>query len=199
MLQQPQRRTKHEVIAEAMAFSAAHNSSGAFPIPIDAMAERLGLFIIEIPELRKVAGVAGEISKDLSEIQIDAILLKQHRDSYRHTIAHELAHAVLHRELILSFPVEDKQSWKEFLALQDPGLSDQVEKEARIFARYVLVPTTKLVDSWNMASALLVQQGRKMADLTDESKSVIASNIARQFIVPSPMVQRRLIDEQLYE
>lgn len=198
-MQVPAPKTKQEIIAAVRAFSDAFNPSGAFPVPIDAMVERKGIFILEIPGLRRASGVAGQISNDLTEIQVDSVLFTSHLDAYRYTIAHEAAHLELHGPLISSIGIDSKQDWKQYLANQPAALNDRVETEAAIFARYVLVPDERLKAAWQSATDLLAKGGRNIDLLTDESKSVVAANIARQFQVPTWMIERRLRDEGLFE
>ncbi|MEM3448063.1 MAG: ImmA/IrrE family metallo-endopeptidase [Nitrososphaerota archaeon] len=99
---------------------------------LEFVAEKLGAKVIEEPLGRIIKEM---YIKDEGIIVIDPNL---HPYKKRHLIAHALAHHLFHRKAKVNYFVEDKE--RRF----DYWLMRKQEKEAEIFAAYLLIPEEKL-------------------------------------------------------
>jgi Zn-dependent peptidase ImmA (M78 family) len=96
---------------------------------LELLASKLGAEVVEIP-LGKITYI-----KDEGIIVIDPNL---HPHKKRHLIAHGLAHYLFHRNVRVNYFLDEKDNrfnyWKQ----------RRQEKEAEIFAAYLLIPEEKL-------------------------------------------------------
>ncbi|MCP8313121.1 MAG: ImmA/IrrE family metallo-endopeptidase [archaeon] len=105
------------------------------PDDLDFVAEKFGAEVVEEP-LGKI--IKEVYFKDLKVIVVDPNL---HPYKKRHLIAHGLAHHLFHRDRRVNYFREEKDSLEGYL--NDLKLKNQ-EKEAEIFAAYLLIPEEKL-------------------------------------------------------
>ncbi len=88
----PVRFRKREEISEIVdTIFAKHHPSREIPVPVDLIAERMGLDLVPIPGFRARAGAEGALSTDRSTIYYDERGAELHAARYRFTVAHELA------------------------------------------------------------------------------------------------------------
>jgi Zn-dependent peptidase ImmA (M78 family) len=99
---------------------------------LEFLAGELGATVIEEPLGRIIKEM---YIKDLAIIVIDPNL---HPYKKRHLIAHGIAHHLFHRETTVNYFIREGQDFLKTLKIQ------KQEREAEIFAAYLLIPGEKL-------------------------------------------------------
>lgn len=124
-------------------FLARHFPSLSIPIPIEIIAEReLGIDIVPCPGLQDLRGIDAFMTRDGTEIRIDAQVYLGGHHRHRFSIAEELGHLLMHFEQVPEFEsFEDWLRFRESLTLQ---AVNRVECQAKDFAGLVLVPPGQL-------------------------------------------------------
>jgi len=138
--------------------------------PLDFVAGKLGAEVVEEPLGRIIKEV---YNKDLRVIVIDPNL---HPYKKRHLIAHGLAHHLFYRSRRTNNFFEENEDFFQKMKVKE------MEKEAEVFAAYLLIPEEKL-------NALLQQ------DWVKESLDPIPE-LAEEFLVSPHFMRKRL---QLWE
>lgn len=121
------------------------------PVDIELFIEReKGIRIQELPGLRRRYGIDGifAASADLADLAIvvDYELLTDPMKlgRYRFTLAEELGHCILHVELLRG--VTSPADYLERLQAPSSGPYDPVERNARLLASFLLMPTPLLLE-----------------------------------------------------
>ena len=99
---------------------------------LELLASKLGAEVVELPLGRIIKEM---YIKDEGVIVVDP---KLHPYKKRHLIAHALAHHLFHRKSKVNYFIEDRNS------LFNKWILRQHEKEAEIFAAYLLIPEEEL-------------------------------------------------------
>jgi Zn-dependent peptidase ImmA (M78 family) len=99
---------------------------------LEFVASKLGAKVVEFPLGRIIKEV---YLKDLRVIVIDPNL---HPYKKRHLIAHGLAHHLFHRDSQVNYFIKDGEDFLKTLKIR------QQEREAEVFAAYLLIPEEKL-------------------------------------------------------
>jgi Zn-dependent peptidase ImmA (M78 family) len=99
---------------------------------LELLASQLGAKVIEEPLGRIIKEM---YIKDLAIIVIDPNL---HPYKKRHLIAHGIAHHLFHRETHVNYFIKEGEDFLKTLKIQ------KQEREAEIFAAYLLIPEKKL-------------------------------------------------------
>jgi len=99
---------------------------------LELLASKLGAEVVEMPLGRIIKEM---YIKDEGVIVIDPNL---HPYKKRHLIAHGLAHHLFHRKSRVNYFIEDKNDYLNNWLLREH------EKEAEVFAAYLLIPEDKL-------------------------------------------------------
>jgi len=133
---------------------------------LELLASKLGAEVVELPLGRIIKEM---YIKDEGVIVIDPNL---HPYKKRHLIAHALAHHLFHRKSRVNYFVEDRNDYINNWVLREH------EKEAEVFAAYLLIPEDKL-------NAILQQEWVK------ESPNPIPA-LAEEFQVSENFMRKRL-------
>lgn len=137
-------------------FLARYFPSLSIPIPIELIAERdFGIDIVPCPGLQSLRGIDAFMTRDGTEIRIDAQVYLGGHHRHRFSIAEELGHLVLHFEKVPEF--ETFEEWLEFRSSLSLQTVNRAECQAKDFAGLVLVPPTQL-------RAYTQQKYREIAD-----------------------------------
>ena len=88
-----------EIRSKAGGFLEQTHPTGAIPVPIEIMVERLGVDIVPLPELQANYDIDGTISSDATALYVDEWVSQHRANRYRFTLAHEIGHVVLHSPL----------------------------------------------------------------------------------------------------
>ncbi len=139
---------------------------------LELLASKLGADVVEMPLGRIIKEV---YIKDEKVIVIDPSL---HPYKKRHLIAHGIAHHIFHRDIRVSYFVEEEEN------PTNRWLMQQHEREAEVFAAYLLIPEEELKE-------LLEQEWVK------ESYDP-AQAIAEEFLVSPNFMRKRLKFLEVY-
>jgi len=99
---------------------------------LEFLASKLGAEVVELPLGRIIKEM---YIKDEGVIVVDPNL---HPYKKRHLIAHALAHHLFHRKSRVNYFIEDRNDYINNWLLREH------EKEAEVFAAYLLIPEEKL-------------------------------------------------------
>ena len=139
---------------------------------LELLASKLGAEVVELPLGRIIKEM---YIKDEGIIVIDPNL---HPYKKRHLIAHALAHHLFHRKSRVNYFIEERNNYLNNWLLREH------EKEAEVFAAYLLIPEDKL-------NAILQQEWVK------ESPNPI-SELAEEFQVSPHFMTKRLEFWEMY-
>ncbi|MDR1235818.1 MAG: ImmA/IrrE family metallo-endopeptidase [Holosporaceae bacterium] len=160
------------------------------PVDIELIAEKLGLRIV--PIFSTVRGLKGHLSVNVSEIGINGRFFEDGKDNiYRFTVAHEIAHYILHKDFYLDFMGASYDDWCEFYA-EHNHVIDRAERQADIFASFVLLPTDMIkkdVDHYSLIFQVLKTFSKNEEDLRNDK---IEYEISRKYRVALKTAQIRL-------
>lgn len=133
---------------------------------LELLASKLGAEVVQIPLGRIIKEM---YIKDEGVIVVDPNL---HPYKKRHLIAHALAHHIFHRKSRVNYFIEDRNDYLNNWLLREH------EKEAEVFAAYLLIPEDKL--------DIILQQ-----EWVKESSDPI-SELAEEFQVSENFIRKRL-------
>jgi len=139
---------------------------------LELLASKLGAEVVELPLGRIIKEM---YIKDEGVIVVDP---KLHPYKKRHLITHALAHHLFHRKSRVNYFIEDRNNYLNNWLLREH------EKEAEVFAAYLLIPEDKL-------NAILQQEWVK------ESPNPIPA-LAEEFQVSPNFMKKRLEFWQIY-
>jgi len=133
---------------------------------LELLASKLRAEVVQIPLGRIIKEM---YIKDEGVIVVDPNL---HPYKKRHLIAHALAHHIFHRKSRVNYFIEDRNDYLNNWLLREH------EKEAEVFAAYLLIPEDKL--------DIILQQ-----EWVKESSDPI-SELAEEFQVSENFIRKRL-------
>jgi len=133
---------------------------------LELLASKLGAEVVEMPLGRIIKEM---YIKDEGVIVVDPNL---HPYKKRHLIAHALAHHLFHRKSRVNYFIEDRNDYINNWLLREH------EKEAEVFAAYLLIPEEKLNEILNQ-------------EWVKESPNLI-SELAEVFQVSPNFMKKRL-------
>ncbi len=166
---------------------------------------------VEVPvEVEKIVEINFKINiwpkpRLRDECDVDALLLSSFRDiivdkkmhddernrnRFRFSLAHELGHLVLHKEKWKEFSIKGTEDYREFLKKIDGKKYGFLEKQADIFANYLLVPREKLKKE--KTKIIYAYIGNKMR-VQEFDKRVLNSYLAK------PLAKKFKVSEQVME
>lgn len=170
------------------------------PVPIEEIVE----FDFEI-EIVPMEGILDDLevdaflTSDLTQIYVDAFVLKHRYRRFRFSLAHELAHHELHRPLYEGSRIKSVRDWRD---VQDSISEDDYawfEFQANSFAGLVLVPTAQLRDQYRAAVRAAEEAGLSDQTLQSEAgKSHVARWLADQFEVSELVIEKRMEKDGLW-
>jgi len=112
------------------------------PVDIELLVDKLGIRVV--PEINlTILDLDSFISKDLKTIFISSPIF-DNEIRCRFSVAHELGHARLHKEFLESMSFNSIIEWKKCYQSLEEKITDRIEKQASIFASFILMPTSKL-------------------------------------------------------
>lgn len=188
--------SKKDIKTKAEEFLAKYNPERKFPLEIELIAEREGIKIYPIPDLKKIAGTEGFIKPDLIQIGIDYDIYFSYENRARFTIAHEVGHWFIHKEIYAKISREIKLDsffdYNKFIEKIPLKEYDWIEWQAYFFAAQILVPETELREK---AKEIL---GNWIGKTVPEDILLpIVEELALFFKVSSYVVRKRLNEEDL--
>jgi Zn-dependent peptidase ImmA (M78 family) len=186
--------TRQQLEAKAAQFLAQYNPRGTAPTPIEVMAERFGIEIIPVPNFRDAQGHrTAALNNDVESVTIDE---NADRGVYRYALAHEIGHVFLHKTFIEEIAVAGAnpiESWRGRLRKDDPETLSDLERQANIFARLVLLPDVHFRPAMTeFAAALPV--GMDWFTVTDLVFTKMTETLAEDFGTSRDSVVKRLQD-----
>ena len=191
-------KSNSEIEAYAETILAEHQPEDGIPVQVEEIIEfGFGMEIRPIRALNSRFGFEGALSHDLQTIFVDEEFMQRYPNRYRFTLAHELGHRVIHGEFIRSLVFTDKEAWKSSVMGIDPTTYGIVERQAYIFAGYLLVPSPSLRLSCREASELAWTHGIELGEMGETAMSYVAGRLAKQYRVSTAVIERRLRAENL--
>ena len=191
---------KEDLRGKAEQFLAKENPQREIPVPIELIVEKgFGIDIIPVPGLQSVFDVVAFLSKDMKDIRVDEYVYKNRNNRYKFSLAHELAHRLLHEEFYREAEFTDIESWKDTVATAKPEREyGYMEYHANCFAGLVLVPPKELQEYFRSAMNVAASNGIDTTEISDASKDIVESYIARFFEVSRDVVHKRIEDDGLW-
>ena len=190
---------RRDIRLAAEAFLEEHHPALSLPIPIEEILElKLGVDILPIPGLAKTYQRHGVLLSSGKVIVVDDDDYTNYETRCRFTLAHELAHVVLHRDYLDRITADSTEAaWKAYSELPAEQLAD-LERDASLFAGYLLVPQDALVARFNELRARFLRE--KSVDITQlgsAARDHVAIELAPMFNVSDKVVARRLEEDDL--
>lgn len=187
------RKSNAKIEQYANDFLQKYNSQDHIPVPIEQIVEiDLGISVVPIKELLRQHHVDGFLSHDCQKIYIDEDNYMSQATRSRFTLAHELGHYFMHRHIIES--ISTLEEWKKHILGAGSGRAIY-ETEANIFAGLVLMPTKKLLETYQEAQERVISTFKAQKLSLPESNKLIpyvAVNIAKMFDVSDQVAEIRL-------
>ena len=180
-------------------FLGKYHPSLSLPVPIEEIIEfQFRIDIVPLHGLHRAFEIDGFISSDLTTISVDAFVQESRLGRYRFTLAHEIGHVVLHRDFFRRHTFAGISEWKEFAQSISPRDYGTMEWQAYQFAGLILVPPKALRLKYNEAIELARDTGIiKGKRIAPPGQQYIASWLAKQFVVSSEVIERRLQRDKL--
>ena len=200
--------TKDKIKEQAEDFLKQYHPSKKIPIPIDLIAENLGIDIVPIPNLRECFGTEAFISSDLSQISIDSDTYNTNEQRYRYSIAHELGHYFMHKNYFGKINFNSPEEWTDlYCNMIDENDYSKLEFQAYYFGGVVLIPDYSLVGKFteevNQISNLISEakkQGLNKKNYLDNVIDKIARDLSPFYNVSTEcMIKRIEQDDNLCE
>lgn len=130
------------------------------PVPVGAIAERLGLEVYSTTLDPNISGLIKRVASGKFEIQVndtDAAVRQ------RFTVCHEIAHYLLHRTFIDADGIQDNILYRS-------QLSNLQESEANRFAAALLLPW-KTVTNWHLERFLTPIDKSNVKEISDKFRA----------------------------
>ncbi|MFA5086366.1 MAG: ImmA/IrrE family metallo-endopeptidase [Candidatus Paceibacterota bacterium] len=117
------------------------------PIDIEMVAEKeLGIKIIPIPNLIRLASVDALITSKWDIVFTDDFYYSERENRFRFSLAHELGHYVLHKEVYEAFGIKNIDDYNKFFNDMTQENYSLFESQANRFANYLLIPADILCE-----------------------------------------------------
>lgn len=158
------------------------------------MIERMGLEIYPVPRFRDARGsLAAALNNDVSSITIDETMSD---GAYRYSLAHEGGHCCLHGEYIALQTISGEDAistWRAHLKNEDPKTLNDLERQADIFARQVLMPDA-IFRPRMFETRKKLPLGLDWFTVGEPVFQAMCGSLADEFVTPIGSVVRRLMD-----
>lgn len=166
------------------------------PVDVELIAERdLNLFLIPIPDLRRMADADAYLSGDLKEIAYDPAVPDVR---IRFSVAHEVGHFILHADIIRKLAASSQQEWRDIQGELPEALWGRAEYQAREFAGRLLVPSQLLMNEIRKLQPSIAEAMKIAPDLEAQViKDLISPKLARRFFVSAEVILRRTEAEKI--
>jgi len=136
---------KIEKIANSFRIKFSDNS---IPVKMeDAIELKLRMCIVPSPGLKYLQGIDMLITSDFKSIYVDENNYSDEtqKNRLRFSYAHEIGHFVLHKDVYKKFEIKD---WEDLYNIQEKESYQKnikrIDKQADIFAGYLLIPEERL-------------------------------------------------------
>lgn len=194
-------RDYEEIKRVASDFLAEHYPSLSIPVPIELIAERdFGIDIVPCPGLQTLRGIDAFMTRDGTEIRIDAQVYLGGHYRHRFSIAEELGHLILHFDTVPNF--KTFEDWLDFRAALSLQTVNRAECQAKDFAGLVLVPPAQLkASTLNFYRDLADQWGAEFTAeiaVAEEFWNAVMHEVADYFEVSPKTAQIRLSKDGLW-
>ena len=184
---------REDLVRSANRFLQKYNPSQKIPVNIEYIIEHdLGIRIIPIPRLYREFAIRSYTDPSLTIIYIDE---EEFDDAFsaRVTIAHELAHILLHAEI---FKNKDFTTPDDYIAFQDLLNKNTkgyviLERQARFFAPYVLLPRDNLKEF----VAKKIKSFGGVNCMVLEHYQILVESIKQEYQVSKGCIQQQIINE----
>lgn len=191
-------RTDAELQYRAEKFLARFYPAGTIPIPIERIVEcRLKREIVPLPQLRSKLGIEGFISMDLKTITVDEDIMVHYPNRYRFTLAHEVGHGALHHDFIRARRSDSIEDWRRTMQDISPALYGRIEAQAYLFAGFLLVPSSHLLQAVTHLKVQALSNGIDTNSMGDTAVDYMANNLTEKFHVSDQVIARRLLQDGL--
>jgi len=159
------------------------------PVDVDLIAEKLGITLIPIPGLSRVAGQEAFLSGSLDEIiyEDDCNYFRT-----RFSVAHELGHLILHSAQIKSLRPNTYKEWKETIIEMPASIWSRAETQAHEFAARLLVPTEHLTEEILKYKNQLLSIESTVNENSELLLSYLSPNLSKLFEVSDSSMLIRL-------
>jgi hypothetical protein len=179
-------------------FLAQYHPDGTIPVPIEEIVEfELGYDIVPTPGLHQLLDVDGFITSDLREIWVDQFVYDSRPGRYRFTLAHEVGHSILHTDIFEHRSFHSIAEWRAFVNSIPEKEHSWLEYQAYAFAGLVLVPASPLETAARNCVNRLQSERIDLNENWDFAWSRIAAFLAKQFLVCSQVIDKRLQKDDL--
>lgn len=176
-------KKKEDIAQEASRFLSKFGKT-TIPVDVEFIAEKFGLRIV--PTFVRNNAFKGCLLLKKMEINIKRAFFESGKENiYRFTVAHELAHYAMHQSIYAYFRGTTVEEWIEFY-LENAGTIDRAERQADIFASFLLMPFPTLEEDVEIRKKALA---RYSPDIRNDR---IEQEIARRYIVSLKTAQIRL-------
>lgn len=156
----------------------AEHWNDQLPVDIEEIADlRLSLDIVDIPGLKdSLLDSDAALTVDLKWVYVDPHQRIVNPGRFRFTLAHEVAHLVLHGDYLLTLPLDSEDDWKRYLMETDRLTASHMERDANIFAGYILAPDEPLQDHFDRLCA---------PQIGPQIQSALRQRLSPAFFVPT--------------
>lgn len=138
-----------QIEGEAIKFLGEYNPDLEIPVPIEEILEfKLGIRIVVYEGMESRFAVNGLINNRFDSIGIDQWVYEKQPERARFTLAEEVGHMVLHREWYSKHGPGSFTKFLEWHSGLDLQEYDYIERQAKTFAAFVLIPTGLLNPAW---------------------------------------------------
>jgi Zn-dependent peptidase ImmA (M78 family) len=165
------------------------------PVDIEKIIDiKLCINIIPIPEMENICGANMVITSDWQSIYVDKKMFDDERwlNRLRFSFAHEIGHLVLHRDVYQGFQINSYEDFIDFFNVLSDAQHYYFEKQAEIFAGYLLAPRKLL------KATLDREMGKKMEEINGVDrgllKEYIAVKLAKDFCISEKAMEICLND-----
>ena len=183
---------------KAEKFLAKYNPKRIFPLEIELIAEKEGIKIYPIPDLKKIAGTEGFINPDLTQAGIDDEIYFKTETRARFTIAHEVGHWFLHKDIYTEIKKKIKLNsfldYSQFIDKIPPKEYDWIEWQAYFFAAQILVPSNEL-----KVKTKQLLNDRLGKSVPEDVLFPIAEELDLFFNVSTQVIRKRFVEDKLAE
>ena len=191
--------TRREIRLAAEKFLNEHAPNRGLPVDIEAIADiKLGIEVRPLPGLYRAFGRNGILLSSGKVIAVDNDDYESYQTRFRFTLAHEIGHIVLHEDYVEAVSLDDvAQAWKQYADLPPEDMAE-MERDANIFAGFVLVPNRELRQQLEVVRQKILSEHR--VDINGKGTEVrdgVAKAMADAFDVSPNVVGRRLEEEGL--
>lgn len=164
-------------------------TSNSIPVDVELLAEKEGLQLTPIPGLKKAAGTEAFLTRDLSEI-----VFEPNSPDVRiyFSIAHELGHYILHSEQIKLLAPQSFVDWMQMVTNLPGPIWGRAEKQANLFAEYLLIPTSNLKSEIITLKDQIVEAKNIIGIDIEALNEYLANPLAKKFCVSAKTMLIRL-------